>query len=75
MICGIKVIIMTSKLVEKNDNYYCSNCMMRQPRVRVNCWWCGDLFSNYEEVLIKEINIHARLLIDKEELEDESDFY
>lgn len=64
---------MTSKLVEKNDSYYCSNCMMRQPRIQVSCWWCGDIFSNYEEILIKDNIRH--LLIDKEELEDESDFY
>ena len=54
---------MVSKLEVKNDMYYCSNCMMRQPRVQENCFWCGNMFSNYEEMLIKDVNDHARALL------------
>ena len=55
---------MTSKLFKKQDQYYCSNCMMRQPRVQANCFWCGDMFSNYENMLIQDVNDHARALLD-----------
>ena len=55
---------MVSKLVQKNDIYFCSNCMMRQPRVQANCFWCGNMFSNYEDMLIKDANDHARALLD-----------
>ncbi len=44
---------MTSKLVKKKNTYCCSNCMMRQPHLATNCWWCGNLFSNYEEIIIE----------------------
>ena len=37
--------------------------MMRQPRVLHNCFWCGNMFSNYEDVLIKDANDHARALL------------
>ena len=54
---------MISKLIEKNDTYFCSNCMMRQPRVQTNCFWCGNMFSNYEDMLIKDVNDNARALL------------
>ena len=44
---------MISKLVKKGESYYCSNCMMRQPTVKNNCWFCGDLFSNFESVIFE----------------------
>ena len=44
---------MISKLVKKGESYYCSNCMMRQPTIKNNCWFCGDLFSNFESVILK----------------------
>lgn len=36
--------------------YYCSNCMIRQPRdnLKSNCIFCGNWFSNYEDRLIEE---------------------
>ena len=55
---------MVSKLIEKNNTYFCSNCLMRQPRIQENCFWCGNMFSNYEDMLIKDINDHARALLD-----------
>lgn len=44
---------MISKLVKKGESYYCSNCMMRQPAVKNNCWFCGNLFSNFESVILE----------------------
>lgn len=57
---------MISRLIKKdtNDIYYCSNCRMRQPRVLENCFWCGNMFSNYEDVIIQDINNHAQALLD-----------
>lgn len=35
--------------------YYCSNCMIIQPfPLKTNCPFCGNYFSNYEEIIIKE---------------------
>lgn len=50
---------MVSRLLKKkpeDEVYYCSNCMMRQPRILPNCFWCGNSFSNIEEVLRKDFN-------------------
>jgi len=46
---------MVSKLVERNGCYYCGNCRMKQSKLQEVCWWCESLFSNYEEILIKNI--------------------
>lgn len=36
--------------------YHCSNCLMRQPKeLKSNCVFCGNWFSNYEDILINEI--------------------
>lgn len=44
---------MIAKLIHKNDNWICSNCMMRQPTpLKANCWFCGNWFSNFEEISI-----------------------
>ena len=45
---------MVSKLIKKDYAYICSECRMRQPRLQDTCWWCGNLFSNFEEVLMKD---------------------
>lgn len=37
------------------DNYNCSNCRMPQWEAREQCNFCGAIFSNYEEMLIKEV--------------------
>ena len=35
--------------------YYCSNCMMRQPKeFKTNCIFCGDYFSNIESIMLRE---------------------
>lgn len=47
---------MVAELKEKNNNYYCSNCMMQQPIIKPNCVFCGNYFTNYESVLIKNTN-------------------
>ena len=44
---------MISKLIKKGESYYCSNCMMRQPTIKNNCWFCSDLFSNFESVILE----------------------
>jgi hypothetical protein len=42
---------MVAKLRKKIDgNYYCSNCMMGQPDLESNCFYCGAVFSNWEEI-------------------------
>lgn len=45
---------MVSKLIKNGDAYICSNCKMRQPHFRVNCFFCGNWFSNFESLLIEE---------------------
>ena len=45
---------MVAKLFKKQYYYYCSNCMMRQEGIPQNCHFCGDMFSNYEDVILKE---------------------
>ena len=56
---------MVSTLKERGNSYYCSNCQMRQPQIKSNCWWCGNMFSNWESVLFKE-------LIEEEKRKNES---
>ena len=35
--------------------YYCSNCRIKQPdKLKSNCVFCGNWFSNYENILITE---------------------
>ena len=33
--------------------YYCSECRMRQQELRPYCEFCGETFSNYENILIE----------------------
>lgn len=64
---------MISNLIEKNNQYYCSNCRMRQNDLKehLSCTFCGYTFSNWAEVQIK---IFKEQEEDKrrEELENES---
>lgn len=46
---------MISKIQENNGIYYCSNCRVRQGNLKPNCVFCGNWFSNYEDILIKEL--------------------
>ena len=46
--------LMVAKILESNGVYYCSNCRMRVKEPRYACEFCGLLFSNYEDILIKK---------------------
>lgn len=42
-------------LIKKADNYYCNNCFMKQPKkINSKCFFCDSVFSNFEEILIKD---------------------
>lgn len=46
---------MVATLKLKSDEYYCSNCMMRQQGIPLYCYFCGCEFSNWEEITYQEI--------------------
>ena len=50
---------MVANLILKHDNYYCSNCMMRQSGIPARCNFCGYTFSNWEEVAYKNVMIEV----------------
>lgn len=60
---------MVSKIMKNGDVYYCSNCRMRLFQLSYNCKFCGNLFSNYEDIIIKEEIEHEK------ENKDESNIY
>ena len=35
------------------NDFICSNCRMRQTILRPQCPWCGEIFSNYESILVE----------------------
>ena len=43
---------MIAHLITKFDYYYCSECRIKQPIGEI-CIFCGAIFSNYEELLLK----------------------
>ena len=46
---------MVSKILNSNNKYYCSNCHMRVfDLTRQNCLFCGNYFSNWESLAIKQ---------------------
>lgn len=45
---------MVAQILEKNGIYYCSNCRMRVFEPSYNCKFCGNLWSNYETMLVKQ---------------------
>lgn len=45
---------MIAKLMEKNGVYYCSECRMCQYEPSYACKFCGNLFSNFSSMKIKE---------------------
>lgn len=47
---------MIAQLVEKNNTLICSECRMKQPRVRPKCIFCNAIFSNYEIFILNEDN-------------------
>ncbi len=40
-------------LENRAGEWYCSECRMRQKEIEPSCYYCGRLFSNYEEVALK----------------------
>lgn len=54
--------------------YRCSNCKMPQPNQELhsNCIFCGDWFSNYEDILIAEDAERFLLHMKESELRNES---
>ena len=47
---------MVSKILKNNNVYYCSNCRMRVMDLqKENCIFCGNLFSNWENIAIEYI--------------------
>lgn len=57
---------------EKGGKLYCSKCRMTQPRLLETCVFCGDLFSNYEEMLLKLYKEaeYESYVLDRERIED-----
>jgi len=50
---------MVTKLKRRIDGTcYCAHCMMQQRDVEATCFYCGYVFSNYEDVL-REIYMEA----------------
>ena len=41
--------------VKDNGSKYCSECRIGIPRLAPYCIFCGVFFSNYEEILIKDV--------------------
>lgn len=56
--------LMVSNLIFKSGNYYCSNCMVLQSQLLPRCSFCGYLFSNYEEIIMKNttMSLHDKYL-------------
>ena len=46
-----------ARLVEKNEEFYCSECMMRQKDIESVCFFCGKSFSNWEEILVRLFDV------------------
>lgn len=46
-----------SSLKRDGDILYCSKCRMRQMELWERCHFCGELFDNYEELLIENSRI------------------
>ena len=50
---------MVANLILKGNNYYCSNCMVKQPGIPAQCNFCGYQFSNWEEIAYKEVMLEV----------------
>lgn len=61
---------MVTNLILKRNQYYCLNCMMRQPSnpLPTHCVFCGKEFSDWEQWTYKQI-------VEKERNENESKIY
>lgn len=64
--------LMVTTLKHNGQKYYCANCRMIQHQLTPYCKFCGNEFTNYEEIISKiglpEIIIGGRWY---EALEDE----
>lgn len=50
---------MVANLILKGDNYYCSNCMVKQFGIPARCNFCGYQFSNWEEIAYKTVMLEV----------------
>lgn len=48
---------MIAQLIDKGTYYICSECRMKQRELGETCWFCGKVFTNYEEELIKTFKL------------------
>ena len=46
---------MVTHMFLKNKEYYCYNCKMKQQGTPAYCSFCGYYFSNFEEIIEKEL--------------------
>lgn len=44
---------MISTIKEKDNQYYCANCHMKQYELHPQCYWCNSVFDNYEIILLE----------------------
>ena len=50
---------MISELKKVGTIYRCTGCMFSQPSPpQPNCPFCGNMFSNWESIMIKEFKDH-----------------
>ena len=61
---------MVANLILKGNNYYCSNCMVKQSGIPYKCNFCGYQFSNWEEIAYKEVMLD----VEEERRKNESNF-
>lgn len=46
--------MLLAKIKWRNDGvWYCSECKVRQPGLRETCVFCGSLFTNFEDELVR----------------------
>ena len=48
---------MIAQLIDKGTYYICSEFRMKQRELGETCWFCGKVFTNYEEELIKTFKL------------------
>ena len=55
---------MTTRLIATDKGYYCANCRMKQQKLRETCYFCGRIFYNYEQVILKDYQylVEAKLI-------------
>lgn len=44
---------MIAQYVRRNGKYVCSNCRVEVREIEPECWFCGALITNFEEVAIE----------------------